>query len=88
MRLAVRVLNEAGLHARPCHAVVSLALAHDAELRIVREGREVSGQSILELMTLGAGQGDELTLIARGPEAAQLLEALQGLFDRGFEESS
>jgi phosphocarrier protein len=80
------VANAQGLHARPCHAIVSTALAFRSELRIHGRGREVNGKSILELMTLSAGPGTELELVARGPDAEELLAALVVLFQDCFGE--
>jgi len=85
-RRTVRVVNSQGLHARPCHAIVSAALAFQSDLRIRLRGREVNGKSILELMTLAAGPGTELELCARGQDAERLLEQLEGLFREGFGE--
>lgn len=82
----VPVVNAAGLHARPCHSIVSLALGFDAELRIGCAGEQVNGRSILELMTLAAGCGDELELKAAGQDAEALLAALESLIAGGFEE--
>ena len=82
----VRVVNAQGLHARPCHAIVSKALAFQSELRIRSKSREVNGKSILELMTLSAGPGTELELLARGADAEALLVALEALFQGCFGE--
>jgi phosphocarrier protein len=85
----VTVVNEAGLHARPCHAIVSLAMGHPCSLRIRSVGnaaRDVNGKSILELMTLEALQGVELELSAEGEGAAELLDELARLFSSGFGE--
>lgn len=83
----VHIVNATGLHARPCHAVVSAALEFDSELRIRSGSREVNGKSILELMTLEASMGTDLVLIAQGADAEALLARLESLFARGFEES-
>ena len=85
-RRTVRVVNAQGLHARPCHAIVSRALAFQSELRIRSRNREVNGKSILELMTLSAGPGAELELVARGADAEALLAELERLFESGFGE--
>ena len=84
----VLIVNEMGLHARPCHALVSLALGFQSELRVRCGDREVNGKSILELMTLEAGRGSALRLVARGPDAPALLASLAELVAGGFEESS
>jgi phosphotransferase system HPr (HPr) family protein len=86
LRCTVRVGNAQGLHARPCHAVAARALSFQSELRIRARGREVNGKSILELMTLTAGPGTELELVARGPDAEALLAALQEIFEGCFGE--
>lgn len=88
LRRLVRVVNSRGMHARPCHAVVSTALEFDAELSIELRGRKVNGKSILELMTLQASCGTELALEAHGADAPALLDRLEDLIGSGFGESS
>ena len=84
---SARIINAEGLHARPCHAVVSLAREFEADLRIRNGDTEVNGRSILELMTLSASCGDELELHATGEDALALLEALSRLIASGFTEN-
>ena len=79
-------MNAAGLHARPCHQVVTAALEHDCDLRILCGGVEVNGRSILELMTLQAGPDAVLEFRAQGREASELVEHLVTLVEAGFEE--
>jgi phosphotransferase system HPr (HPr) family protein len=86
LRHRVRIVNDNGLHARPCHAVVSLALRFASQVEIGLRGRRVNAKSILELMTLGACHGDELELTARGADARAAIDALVALFGRGFDE--
>ena len=85
----VRVVNRAGLHARPCHALVSTALRFTAEVRVrtQHESRLVNGKSILDLMTLEASEGTELEFVARGVDAVPLVEALVALVAAGFNEA-
>ncbi|WP_145200927.1 HPr family phosphocarrier protein [Planctomycetes bacterium Poly30] len=91
----VQVVNPAGLHARPCHAIVSTALEFPCSLRIrhARRGGEVgdgdpgvNGKSILELMTLEASMGSSLEFLAEGDGQDELLERLEALVQRGFGE--
>ncbi len=83
---ATTIVNEAGLHARPCHAIVSLAMEYRSDLRVACGGQAVNGRSVLELMTLAAGPGDCLELTAVGPDATELVSALQELIAMGFSE--
>ncbi|MDE0915611.1 MAG: HPr family phosphocarrier protein [Planctomycetota bacterium] len=78
------ICNDSGLHARPCHAVVALALEHAAELRVLCGERDVGGKSILELMTLGASKGTTLRFCADGSDAEDLVAALVSLVESGF----
>lgn len=80
----VRLSNERGMHARPCHAIASAALASSSTLRVRCREREVDGKSILGLMTLGAACGDELEFQADGPDARALLATLRDLVERSF----
>ncbi|TAJ18198.1 MAG: HPr family phosphocarrier protein [Planctomycetota bacterium] len=88
MERCVRIVNPRGLHARPCHAIASTALAFQSECSVASEGQEVNAKSILELMTLGAAQGAELCFRASGKDAAELLQALEKLVAGGFGEST
>ncbi len=81
-----RLTNERGLHARPCHAIASTALAHGSSLRVRCAGREVDGRSILSLMTLGAAHGMLLEFQADGADAEKLVQALVALVAGGFDE--
>lgn len=84
----LRIVNQAGMHARPCHAIVALALEYESELTLSCEGREVNGKSIIHLMTLGAAAGSDVQLTARGADAEALLDRLERLIASGFEETS
>lgn len=84
--LKVRLVNAKGLHARPCHALVSTALGFKSEVRVKIAGQEVNGKSILELMTLGAACGAELEISAKGPDAEAAVAALGALVEQGFDE--
>lgn len=92
----VRVVNAAGLHARPCHAIVSTALEFPCSLRI-RHAKDgvgdpsggepgVNGKSILELMTLEASMGTTLEFLVDGDGQDELLGRLVALVERGFGE--
>ena len=83
---SARLTNERGLHARPCHAIASTALAHRSQLRVRCEGREADGRSILSLMTLGAPHGSLLQFQAEGEDAEELLQRLVELVGSGFSE--
>ena len=82
----VTIRNQRGLHARAAAKFVKTAEAYDAEIRVVKDGTEVLGTSIMGLMMLAAGPGTEIDLRATGADAETALDALAQLIDRKFDE--
>lgn len=83
------VQNKMGIHARPAAMLVRVAnLYNDVELHVEKEGEErINGKSIMGLMMLAAGFGTKLRFIAVGPRCEALLNEVETLFDRKFEEA-
>ena len=81
------ILNERGLHARAAAKFVKLAAGFDAEITVAKGGQEVSGGSIMGLMTLAAAIGQKIRVITDGPEAAPALAAITELVENRFEEA-
>ncbi len=88
LRRTVAICNRQGLHARPCHSMVSIANRFPGELRVSCGERDVNGKSILELMTLNAACGSVLEISARGEGAGEVLDALEELVRTGFGENA
>jgi phosphotransferase system HPr (HPr) family protein len=82
----VIVVNPQGFHARPAHEFVKLASQFQAEVKIVKDNERINGKSILDLLTLGAGNGTKLSLLATGADAEAAVAALAGLIEHGFGE--
>lgn len=75
-RKQVRVALSHGLHARPAARVVEAVKRFDAEVAIEHGGARVPATSALGLLRLGAVHGAEVTIAARGADAAAALEAV------------
>lgn len=82
----VTVNNRQGIHARPAHALATLAGSFQSNIEIVRGGVVADAKSILAIMTLAAEQGSELLLRASGEDADRALAALEQLILSGFGE--
>lgn len=82
----VELKNPEGLHARPAALFVKIANKYESELDIQSEERTVNGKSIIGIMSLGAFQGEEITLITRGPDEREMADALAKLIEEGFQE--
>ena len=81
------VTNKLGIHARPAAMIVRVANKYKADVIVEKEDEQVSAKSIMGLMMLAAGHGTELRFSATGEQAEALLEEMQALFDRKFEET-
>lgn len=86
IRHPIVIVNALGLHLRAADMLVRAARGFDAEVWILSQGHRVNVRSILDLTTLGAACGTRLELEADGAEAEAALNALTGLFARGFDE--
>jgi phosphocarrier protein HPr len=80
----VVISNPQGLHARPVELLVRLAMQFESEVEVIRDGQCVDAKSILHVLTLGAGQGTEITLQAQGADAEDAVEAIVRLIESDF----
>jgi phosphotransferase system HPr (HPr) family protein len=81
----VTVTNRHGLHARPSVVIVKTVRKFNAQVTIQKNGQIADASSILDLLSLGAAQGAQLRLSAKGPQAQEAIDALAQLFDDEFE---
>jgi phosphocarrier protein FPr len=82
----VMLPNRLGLHARPAAQLVRLARRHRARVtleNLTRGTGPAAGDSINNVLSLGARQGHELRICARGPDARQALAAMTGFLASG-----
>ena len=82
----IEILNENGLHARPCAKFVKVAGKFDSEIWVTKDGDTVHGKSIMGLMMLAAGPGTILTITCDGADAAAALDAIEKLILSKFDE--
>lgn len=88
MERLVPIINQLGLHARAAAKLVTLASKFSSDIKVRKDGREVSGKSIMGVMMLAAAKGSQITLIADGSDAEQALTELEALIARRFDEES
>ena len=65
-----------------------MANQFESSIMIGKDGEMVDCKSILSILTLGAAQGTELSLLADGADAQQALESIAQLFDTGFDDQN
>lgn len=72
---------KAGLHARPAARFVNAVNESGVDVTVAFDGNEADAGSLLEVITLGAERGDEVTLSA-DDSAAEVLDQLVELLSR------
>jgi phosphocarrier protein len=82
----ITIKNKLGLHARAAVKFVNLANRYSASVKIVKDGNEVDGKSILGILTLAASQGTQIKLVVSGRDEAQAMRALYELVNNKFGE--
>ncbi len=80
------IVNKKGLHARATAKFVQCAARYDADITVSRCGETVGATSIMGVLTLGAGIGSTITIVAKGTEAKPALDALAALIADRFGE--
>lgn len=84
----VEICNQKGLHARASAAFSRTAQEFASNIQVTRAGMEADGKSIIELLSLGAGQGYEIEISATGDDAELAVQALIDLVNNRFGEES
>jgi phosphocarrier protein HPr len=85
MEKTVRILNDEGLHARPAGVFAKKAGEFKSTVEISAKGTVKNAKSIMTLMSLGLKKDDEVTLIVKGPDESQALDALVALIHNKFQ---
>ncbi|MDY5582609.1 MAG: HPr family phosphocarrier protein [Candidatus Merdousia sp.] len=81
------VQNKMGIHARPAAMIVRISNKYaNCEVWVEKDGEQVNGKSIMSLMMLAAGKGSEVKFIASGDDADSMLDEIEALFNRKFDE--
>jgi len=81
------VQNKMGIHARPAAMIVRITNRYKSDVFVEKDSEQVNGKSIMGLMMLAAAKGSRVKFLANGPDATQILEELEDLFARKFDES-
>ena len=77
--LRVKVANRSGLHARPAALFVQTAKKFSSRIVVKKAGKSADSKNILQVLALGVDMGDEIELVAEGPDEEQAIEELRKL---------
>jgi len=86
----VLIKNRSGLHVRPASEFVACANEFESDITIRHASDEaddaVDAKSIMLLLTVGLGQGDEAVISAEGNDEKEAVDTLIALIDTKFDE--
>jgi phosphocarrier protein HPr len=88
MSQTVIVVNQLGIHARAAAKFVHLATRFESRVKVVRQGREIDGKSIMGILLLAAAKGSTITIWADGRDERDAVAALVTLVETGFGEET
>ena len=73
---AAIVNNPKGLHLRPAGLLAQIAAQYQSELTLTKDGITIDARSILDMLTLVATQGSEITVVGVGEDAQQAVTSI------------
>lgn len=77
------IIAETGIHARPATLLVQAASKFNSDINLEYNGKSVNLKSIMGVMSLGVGQGADVTITADGDDAKEAIEAIADTMSKG-----
>lgn len=78
--------NDKGLHVRAGKVLANVASRYQASVTVAHGGERANAKSVMNLLLLTAKAGHEVEVTTSGSDAAEAMEAVAHVFERGFRE--
>lgn len=78
--------NKLGMHARSAASFAKTASEYVSKIEVLKDQVVADGKSIMELLTISAAMGSEITIRTNGADEDDALSALSRLVLEGFGE--
>ena len=75
-----------GLEARPVAQLVQVASQFNSEIYVEIGKKRVNAKSIMGMMTLGLGNGEEVTVTANGKDESEAMDGVEKYLSSPFAE--
>ncbi len=79
------VINDKGLHTRPCTELVKCATAFRSQVTLHYAGISVNAKSLLGILMLAAARGAQVTVEAEGEDAEDAVRSILELASNQFD---
>ena len=80
------IKNKLGLHARAAAVLVKTTSRFLSDIKIIKDGVEADGKSILGILSFAASKGANITVLTDGEDADIALNTIEELIESGFGE--
>jgi phosphocarrier protein len=77
----ITIQNENGLHALPASRFVKTAEKFKSEVTLIKDGIQVSGKSIMGILTLACEKGSKVVLTCTGADEKEMIETLKKILE-------
>lgn len=71
------VVAETGIHARPATMLVQTASKYTSDIELEYKGKSVNLKSIMGVMSLGVGQGADVTITVDGSDEEEAIAGIE-----------
>ncbi len=88
IQLKFKVTDRSGLHSKPASLFVSIASKFESIITVSSGSGELNAKSIMGLMALGAKEGTEVTVKAKGKDEDRAISAIKDLIERNFKDDN
>ena len=85
-RFETRIVNRLGLHARAAAQLVRMANGFSSNVHLIKSSQSANAKTIMEVLMLGAVQGEDLVIEANGDDEKEAVESIVKLIDDRFNE--
>ncbi len=85
-RFRVKIKNRSGLHARPAAIFVSACRKYKSSIVIHKENRSADAKNILQVLSLGIDQGDEIDIVIEGEDENEASKDIKHLLEKHLPE--
>lgn len=78
LKKTITIGLSSGLEARPVAMLVQIASQYESVIYVERQNTRVNAKSIMGMMTLGMGTGEQITVSADGADEMAAMEGIEG----------
>ncbi|RKJ05248.1 HPr family phosphocarrier protein [bacterium D16-54] len=77
LKKTITIGLSSGLEARPVAMLVQIASQYESVIYVERQNTRVNAKSIMGMMTLGMGTGEQITVSADGADEMAAMEGIE-----------